>query len=133
MVNSLKGRHSRLALLVQTCHSVMPRSRTTVESLASSLMSGAALPIDIAFQAEDLMNILAAIKREERKLGKQLRKLQHELDGVRAAGKALADSTGRELVKVKKRVLSAAGKAAISKAAKRRWAKVRAQAKKLAG
>ena len=79
------------------------------------------------------MNILAAIKREERKLEKQLGKLQHQLDGVRAAGKALGNSAGRELVKVKKRVLSAAGKAAISKAAKKRWAKVKAQAKKVAG
>jgi hypothetical protein len=79
------------------------------------------------------MNILAAIKREERKLEKQLGKLQHQLDGVRAAGKALGNSAGRELVKAKKRVLSAAGKAAISKAAKKRWAKVKAQAKKVAG
>jgi hypothetical protein len=34
------------------------------------------------------MNILAAIKREERKLEKQVGKLQHQLDGVRAAAKA---------------------------------------------
>ena len=33
------------------------------------------------------MNILAAIKREERKLEKQLGKLQKQLEGVRAAGK----------------------------------------------
>jgi hypothetical protein len=79
------------------------------------------------------MNILAAIKREERKLEKQLGKLQHQLDGVRAAGKALGNSAGRELVKVKKHVLSAAGRAKISKAAKKRWAKVKAQAKKVAG
>jgi hypothetical protein len=79
------------------------------------------------------MNILAAIKREERKLEKQLEKLQHQLDGVRAAGKALGNSAGRELVKVKKHVLSAAGRAKISKAAKKRWAKVKAQAKKVAG
>jgi len=36
------------------------------------------------------MNILAAIKREERKLEKQLGKLNHQLSGVRAAAKALA-------------------------------------------
>ncbi len=46
------------------------------------------------------MDILAAIKREERKLEKQLGKLQHQLNGV--------------------------------KAAKKRWAKFRAQAKKVA-
>ena len=76
------------------------------------------------------MNILAAIKREERKLEKQLGRLQNELDGVRAAAKALGRSADRELTNVKKRVLSAAGRAKISKAAKKRWAKVKAQAKK---
>ncbi len=43
------------------------------------------------------MDILAAIKREERKLEKQLGKLQHQLNGIRAAAKALGDSTSREL------------------------------------
>jgi hypothetical protein len=76
------------------------------------------------------MNILAAIKREERKLEKQLSRLQKQLDGIRTAAKAIGGSAGRELTKVRKRVLSAAGRAAISKAAKRRWAKVKAQAKK---
>jgi len=76
------------------------------------------------------MNILAAIKREERKIEKQLGKLQHELDGVRAAAKALGRAADRELTSVRKRVLSAAGRAKISKAAKKRWAKVKAQAKK---
>jgi hypothetical protein len=79
------------------------------------------------------MNILAAIKREERKLEKQLHKIQHQLDGVRGAAKALGHTTGRELVRVKKQVMSAAVKAKISKAAKRRWAKIKAQAKKVAG
>jgi hypothetical protein len=79
------------------------------------------------------MDILAAIKREERKLEKQLGKLQHQLSGVRAAAKALGDSTNREIKGVKKRVLSAAGRAAIVKAAKRRWANIRKQAKKVAG
>jgi hypothetical protein len=79
------------------------------------------------------MDILAAIKREERKLETQLGKIQHQLNRVRAAAKALGDSTNRELTRVKKRVLSAAGRAKIARAAKRRWAKVRAQAKKVAG
>jgi hypothetical protein len=35
------------------------------------------------------MDILAAIKREERKLEKQLGNIQHKLNGVRAAAKAL--------------------------------------------
>jgi hypothetical protein len=79
------------------------------------------------------MHILAAIKREERKLEKQLAKLNHQLNGVRAAAKALGHSAEREVAGAKKRVLSAAGRAAISKAAKKRWAMVRKQAKKVAG
>ena len=78
------------------------------------------------------MDLLAAIKREERKLEKELGKLQHQLSGVRAAAKALGDKTVREVTEVKKRVMSAAARAKISKATKARWAKFRAQAKKLA-
>ena len=79
------------------------------------------------------MDILAAIKREERKLEKQLGKLQHRLSGVRAAAQALGDSTSKELKVVKKRVMSAAARAKIGKAAKRRWAKFRKEAKKVTG
>jgi hypothetical protein len=79
------------------------------------------------------MDILAAIKREERKLEKQLGKLQHQLTGIRAAAKALGDSKSREVTTVKKRVMSAAARAKISKASKKRWAKFRAQAKKAVG
>jgi hypothetical protein len=79
------------------------------------------------------MDILAAIKREERKLEKQLGKLQQQLDGIRGAAKALGHSVEREVVTVKKRVLSAAGRAAIVKAAKKRWAKVKKHAKKAVG
>lgn len=78
------------------------------------------------------MNILAAIKREERKLEKQLGKLQRQLAGVRTAAKALGSSASQDLASAKKRVLSAAGRAKISRAAKRRWAKVKAQARKAA-
>jgi hypothetical protein len=76
------------------------------------------------------MDLLAAIKREERKLENELSKLQSQLNGVRAAAKALGDKTVREVTQVKKRVLSAAARAKISKATKARWAKFRAQAKK---
>jgi hypothetical protein len=79
------------------------------------------------------MDILAAIKREEKKLEKRLHKLNHKFSGVRAAAKALGGSAEREVIGVKKRVLSAAGRAAIAKAAKKRWAKVRRQAKKVTG
>jgi acetolactate synthase small subunit len=83
------------------------------------------------------MNILAAIKREEKKTRKQLAKLQHQLKGLVSAAEALGNSTSRqvdrELKVVKKRVLSADGRAAIARAAKKRWAKVRKQVKKVAG
>jgi len=82
------------------------------------------------------MNILAAIKREERKLEKQLGKFQHQLDAVRSAAKALGHSTGHELNGVgraKKRHVSASARAKMSKAQKARWAKNRAQAKKVVG
>ena len=49
------------------------------------------------------MDILAAIEREERKLEKQLSKLQRQLNGVRSAAKALGHSTQREVVGAKKR------------------------------
>jgi hypothetical protein len=74
------------------------------------------------------MDILAAIKREERRLEKQLGNLQRQLSGVRAAGKALGH-VEHEVFRAKKRVMSAAGRAAIVRAAKKRWAKVRAAKK----
>jgi hypothetical protein len=64
------------------------------------------------------------------KLEKELAKLQGKLSGGRAAGKALDDTTIKEVTQVKKRVMSAAARAKISKATKARWAKFRAQAKK---
>jgi hypothetical protein len=76
------------------------------------------------------MSILAAIRREEKKVKKQLANLQHDLSGLQSAAKALGKSASRDLTSAKKRVLSAAGRAKISRAAKRRWAKIRAQAKK---
>ncbi|MGD0965256.1 MAG: hypothetical protein ABSA57_15315 [Candidatus Acidiferrales bacterium] len=76
------------------------------------------------------MSILTAIRREEKKVKKQLVKLQHELSGLRSAAVALGKSAGRDLRSAEKRVMSAAARAKISKAAKNRWAKVRAGAKK---
>ena len=78
------------------------------------------------------MDLLAAIKREERKLERELSKLQSKFNGLRAAAKALGDSTVREVMQVKKRVLSAAAKARISRATKARWAKFRAEKDKKA-
>jgi hypothetical protein len=79
------------------------------------------------------MKILAAIKREQKKLEKRLGKLQHQLSGVRAAVEALGHSTSKELKVVKKRIMSAAARARIGKATKKRWAKFRALKKKVAG
>jgi hypothetical protein len=76
------------------------------------------------------MSILAAIRREEKKVKKQLGKLQNDLVGLQSAAKALGRSANRDITNVKKRVMSAAARAKISKAAKKRWAKIKAQAKK---
>lgn len=76
------------------------------------------------------MDIIATIRREERKLQKQIGKMQGRLEGLRAAANALATSANYEMTSAKKRVLSPAARAKISRAAKRRWAKVRAGAKK---
>ena len=79
------------------------------------------------------MSILAAIRREQKKVKKNLARLQNQLSGLEAAARALGDSTSKEIKVAKKRVLSTAGRAAIAKAAKKRWAKLRAQGKKATG
>jgi hypothetical protein len=76
------------------------------------------------------MSILQAIRREEKKLKKQLVKLEHELGGLQSAARALGKKASKDITGVKKRVLPAAGREKISKAAKKRWAKIRAKAKK---
>jgi hypothetical protein len=76
------------------------------------------------------MSILQAIRREEKKLKKQLVKLEYELGGLQSAAKALGKKAGRDITTARKRILSAAGRENISNAAKKRWAKIRAQAKK---
>jgi hypothetical protein len=76
------------------------------------------------------MDLLAAIKREERKLEKELSKLQNKLSGVQAAARALGSKASREVAQVKKHVMSAAARAKISKATKARWAKFRAEKNK---
>jgi hypothetical protein len=58
--------------------------------------------------------------------------LQHDLIGLQSAAKVLGRTASRDIYRAKKRVLSAKGRAKISKAMKERWAKVRAQAKKAA-
>ena len=74
------------------------------------------------------MNILAALKHEEAKLQKQADRVRQQLDAVRAARKILGREVARSGKRIgkKKRVMSAATKAKISKATKARWAKFRA-------
>jgi hypothetical protein len=81
------------------------------------------------------MDILAALKHEEAKFEKEVSAAQQQLDNVRAAikllggmgssGKAAANSSSKP-TSGKKRVMSAAARAKISKATKERWAKLRA-------
>jgi len=71
------------------------------------------------------MDILAAIRREERRLEKQIGTLQKQLDGLRGAANALGYSAKTTAGKVRKRVMSAATRAKISATAKRRWSKIR--------
>jgi hypothetical protein len=78
------------------------------------------------------MNILAAIRREQRKFEKQVGKLQSQLDGLRAAANALGDSAMDRAGQVRKRVMPPAIRAKISRAARRRWAKIKAGTKKAA-
>ena len=76
------------------------------------------------------MSILGAIRREEKKVKKQLAKLQNHLIGLQSAAKALGKSAIRDLNSAEKRVLSAAARAKMSKAAKKRWAMIKAKARK---
>jgi hypothetical protein len=77
------------------------------------------------------MDILSAIKREERKLEKQLASIQHKLKGIKAAAEAMGRSADKKVKKGTQRVLSAAARAKIGKATKKRWARFRAEAKKM--
>jgi len=82
------------------------------------------------------MELLEAIKQEEQKLEKELSNLQEQLDGVRAAAKALGGRVSQKATesaatgpkkKGAKRVMSPAWRAKIAKAAKARWAKFHAE------
>ena len=77
------------------------------------------------------MDILSAIKREERKLEKQLASIQRKLKGIKAAAEAMDRSADKKVTKGAKRVLSAAARAKIGKATKKRWARFSAEARKM--
>ena len=73
------------------------------------------------------MDILSAIKREERKLEKQLASIQGKLKGIKAAAEAMGRSADKKVKKGTKRMLSVAARAQIGKATKKRWARLRAE------
>ena len=81
------------------------------------------------------MDIIAALRQEEAKFEMEVSAAQQQLDNVRAAIKLLGgmgssgkapSSSIRKTTGQKKRVMSAAARARISKASKERWAKFRA-------
>ena len=79
------------------------------------------------------MDILAALKQEEAKFEKEMDVARQQLDTVRAAIKLFGGtpSGGTKTGQTKKKnVMSAATKAKIAKAAKKRWAKIKAERKK---
>jgi hypothetical protein len=76
------------------------------------------------------MDVIAALQGEATKLKKQLDtvlRAMHLLGGSKGKNK-----TKRKTVSIKRRSMSAAGKARIAAAQKARWAKVRATKKKAA-
>jgi hypothetical protein len=76
---------------------------------------------------EDLkLDIIKALKREEAKLEKNVKNAFKRLAALKATMKFFGGTTpGTKLVYGKKRRMSAAGRLAIFKATKARWAKVR--------
>src|ERR1700722_11612414 len=76
------------------------------------------------------MDILSALKREEAKLEKHVKNAFKKLAALKATMKFFGGTTpGTKLVYGKKRRMSAAGRLAISRAPKARWAKGRKRKK----
>ena len=73
------------------------------------------------------MDILAALKQEEAKWKKQAEEARQQLETVRAAMKLFGGKTTGKRTGGKKRVMSAAARAKISRAQRKRWAKVKAK------
>ena len=74
------------------------------------------------------MDILAALKQEKAKLQLQLAGIQGAIKAL--DGRASGTQPTSKVVGRKKRVMSAAARAKISKATKARWAKFRAEKSK---
>jgi len=79
------------------------------------------------------MKLLAALQKEARKLEKAKASLEHQLNAIGAAVKAFGTTLAAESANGRKKrgrrkghKMSAAGRAAIAKAQRQRWAKIRA-------
>jgi hypothetical protein len=71
------------------------------------------------------MDILVALKQEESKLDKQLRAVQGAIRALNGTASHFSSFTGAGTGR--KRTMSAAARAAISRATKARWARFRAE------
>ena len=80
------------------------------------------------------MNIIGALKQEESKLQRQLKAVQVAIAALNGSGEAAVSSarTSSSNVPSAKRTMPAAVKARISRAAKARWAKIKAEKAKKA-
>jgi len=77
------------------------------------------------------MNILAALKQEERRLQYELSGIQNAIAALNGQSGAVRRGPGAHRTSLRgRRTLSAAARAKISQAAKARWAKVRAEKNK---
>ena len=77
------------------------------------------------------MKLLAALQKEARKLTKVKADVERQLNAISAAVKAFGNTLAAESAngrKRRKRKMSAAGRLAISKAQKARWANVKKSA-----
>jgi hypothetical protein len=73
------------------------------------------------------MDILVALKQEEGKLQKQLKGIQGAIAALNGAHHTSPGAQPGTHIGVRKRKMSAAARARISKATKARWAKFRAE------
>jgi hypothetical protein len=77
-----------------------------------------------------MMTLLAAVRREQRKLQKQAQQLQQRLESLETAATALSGSAPGRHKKATK--VSAAARRKMSLAAKRRWKKIKKATKLVA-
>jgi hypothetical protein len=76
----------------------------------------------------DFMDIIGALKQEESRLQRQLKAVQGAISALNGGGEAAASPrhSGSAIGTKPKRTMSAAVKARISRSAKARWAKIKA-------